>query len=128
MPQKEETHLKLWLTSTLGACQGFTRSTRAFIFSLYNHRGFYPIRLRARDPNTALDCGTSHGPAWGKGNDLLLGVHMGAKSKAHTGFLGASYEIPPGYRRGASETKHFLSGVKNYFSPTDVEVFYQPFG
>ena len=106
-----------------GSCS-YSSAAKAFIFSLYNINGYDPVKLpQYRYLNKAMYSCSSYGPSFG-GN---LGQHdiyipnLAANKQTSFTICGSTYSLPQGYSAG--HCSFFAGG--NYFTPTDIEVFYE---
>ncbi|KXJ21383.1 hypothetical protein AC249_AIPGENE19598 [Exaiptasia diaphana] len=98
----------------------YAYSSKAFLFSLYNTRGFKPIKLPlVRHQQTAIYRVRSFGPVFGL-LDMYISNH--ASSNAYSHFRVYSYKVPPGCRY--SSYCSFYTG-NTHFKPSDIEVFYE---
>ncbi|KXJ11967.1 hypothetical protein AC249_AIPGENE14168 [Exaiptasia diaphana] len=95
----------------------YASSTKAFLFSLYNTRGYSPVKLPAERFHHDAICRVSgYGPTFGGGHDMYISNQ--ASSNTGSYFIsGHTYKAPPG---GSS----FYTG-NTHFTPSDVEVFYE---
>ena len=109
-------------------CLFFTdRSTSApgsFLFSLRNNDDLAPFKAPLRDENDvwAIYRRSGYGPAFGGGYDLHIANDAGSNTDSYTHF-GASYQPPPGYNLGESNTRPLLPGSYK-FTPSQIEVLY----
>ena len=106
-----------------GSCS-YSSAAKAFIFSLYNTNSYDPVKLaQYRYLNKAMYSCSSYGPTFG-GN---LGQHdiyipnLAANNQNSFTICGSTYSLPQGYSAGYCS---FFAGG-NYFTPTDIEVFYE---
>ncbi|XP_031570204.1 nidogen-2-like [Actinia tenebrosa] len=100
-------------------------SSRSFLYSLYNTNGYSPVKLtlNGRDGNQhAIYGGSSYGPTFGRGHDLVISNYASNTTSSHT-YMGFSYYAPPGCRNGGYECST-LAGTYG-FTPNDIEVFYE---
>ena len=121
-------YLLLTLSFILGPspCK-YVYDRRAFIFSLYNLKGYNPFKLElkpGKEKYAVYHCGTS-GPTFGDGNDLHIDDNAYTIKQSYTN-CGHGYEYPPGY--GTGMVCNILAGLDpgyHQFIPDDVEVFYE---
>ena len=100
----------------LGSC-GYSYASKAFIFSLYNAKGYNPVKLTQyqHQQNAMYRCNT-YGPTFGSHD-----IHISNDAiNSHTN-CGTVYSIPSGYSYG--NCGFFTGGL--HFTPTDIEVFYE---
>ena len=105
------------------SCAGFSYASKAFIFSLYNVKGYNPVKLtQYRNQEYAIYRCNTRGPTFGRGcgHDIYISEDSGNNQKSYTK-CGCTYTTPSGYSNGNCG---FFTGESN-FSPTDVEVFYE---
>ncbi|KXJ11971.1 hypothetical protein AC249_AIPGENE14173 [Exaiptasia diaphana] len=96
-------------------------STKAFLFSLYNTRGYSPVKLPVvRDHEYAIYRYSGYGPTFGGGHDMYISNQ--ASSNTGSYFRVYSYKAPPGCSYGNHCS--FYTGNSN-FKPSNVEVFYE---
>ena len=107
------------LVLILGSC-GWSSASKAFIFSFYNAQGYNPVKLtQYRYPQNAMYRCKSYGPTFG-GHDIYISNDAINNQNSYT-YCGHTYSIPPGYPTGHCG---FFTESK-FFTPTDVEVFYE---
>ena len=101
----------------------YTESSKSFLYSLYNTKGYQPIQLNLTRPNHqkyAIYSTKGYGPRFGNGyNDLRISNLAINNANSYT--IVSSYEPPPGCNIG-SHCSYFAG--QNSFTPNDVEVFY----
>ena len=103
-----------------GSC-AYSYANKAFIFSLYNVKGYNPVKLtQYRNQQYAMYRCNTRGPTFGGGHDIYISDGSGNNQNSYTR-CGYTYTIPSGYSYGDCG---FFTGGSN-FSPTDVEVFYE---
>ena len=105
-----------------GSCAGYSYASKAFIFSLYNVKGYNPVKLtQYRNQQYAMYRCNTYGPTFGAGNghDIYISDGSGNNQNSYTR-CGCTYTTPSGYSTGDC---HFLTWSP--FSPTDIEVFYE---
>ena len=106
-----------------GSCAGHSYASKAFIFSLYNVKGYNPVKLtQYRNQQYAMYRCNTHGPTFGVGcgHDIYISDDSGNNQNSYTR-CGCTYTKPSGYSTG--DCGFFTGG--SHFSPTDVEVFYE---
>ena len=108
---------------SVGSCAGYSYASKAFIFSLYNVKGYNSVKLtQYQNQQYAMYRCNTHGPTFGAGYGY--GIHIsdgsGNNQNSYTR-CGNTYTTPSGYATGDCG---FFTGGSN-FSPTDVEVFYE---
>ena len=106
-----------------GSCAGYSYASKAFIFSLYNVKGYNPVKLtQYQNQQYAMYRCSTYGPTFGAGygHDIYISDGSGKNQNSYTR-CGYTYTIPSGYSYGDCG---FFTGGSN-FSPTDVEVFYE---
>ena len=105
-----------------GSC-AYSYASKAFIFSLYNVKGYNPVKLtQYRNQQYAMYRCNTYGPTFGAGNghDIYISDGSGNNQNSYTR-CGCTYTTPSGYSIG--NCGFFTGG--SHFSPTDVEVFYE---
>jgi hypothetical protein len=102
----------------------YTSAPGSFIFSLRNNDDLAPFKAPLRDENDAraIYRGSGYGPVFGGGNDLVIANNAGSTTYSNTRF-GYSYQPPPGYNLGQTNTSSLLLGSYN-FSPSQIEELY----
>jgi len=106
----------------LGLCD-YSTASKAFIFSFYNAKGYNPVKLtQYRNHEYAMYSCSNYGPTFGAGvgHDIYISDNALDFYSSYTK-CGASYTIPSGYSAG--NCGFFTGGL--YFTPTDIEVFYE---
>ena len=96
------------------------------MYSLYNINGFSPVKLQiksGRQINAIYRC-PSYGLAFGDGFDIYISNNAPRNRNSYTR-CGATYHLPPGYSLSGSSCRFYAGGGSRYFTPTDVEVFYE---
>lgn len=103
----------------------YVTSTRSFLFSLFNVRGFAPVKMTVfQHSKNAVYERSDYGPTFGGGHDL----HIRDQANQHTGSytnLGHTYNPPSGTIYGKNTAQTFLAGNYNSFLVSDIEVFYE---
>lgn len=97
---------------------GYTRSTKSFLYSLYNPYGYHNRKFAIRSayyPYAIYDH-ANYGPTFGNGHDILTSGTSGYS------YCGHSYQLPPGASYGSSCT--FYTGSHS-FTLSEIEVFYE---
>ena len=105
------------------SCANYSYASKAFIFSLYNVKGYNPVKLtQYRNQQYAMYRCNTYGPTFGAGcyHDIYISDDSGNNQNSHTR-CGCTYTTPSGYSTG--DCGFFTGG--SHFSPTDVEVFYE---
>ena len=109
-----------------GSCRS-VYSSKSFLFSLYNINGYAPVKVNIKSShysNAILTC-SSDGPIFGAGgHDLYISNNAASNSNSYT-YCGFLYPLPPGYSASGSSCRFYAGGSSIYFTPTDVEVFYE---
>ena len=67
---------------------------------------------------------SDRGPVFGGGYDLSISNKAASNSYSMTK-CGYSYPLPPGYSEFYNSCRFYAGGSSAYFTPTDVEVFYE---
>jgi len=117
-------------TEMLGKCKTFvsnsgsgcsyTYASKAFLFSLYNNDGYNPVKLTQYQNQQHAMYHCSYGPTFGYSFDIYISDNALSKSNSYT-YCGHTYSVPSGYSTG--DCGFFTGG--RYFTPTDIEVFYE---
>ena len=105
-----------------GSC-AYSYANKAFIFSLYNVKGYNPVKLtQYRNQQYAMYRCNTYGPTFGAGcgHDIYISDDSRNNGNSHAR-CGCTYTTPSGYSTG--DCGFFTGG--SHFSPTDVEVFYE---
>ena len=111
-------YLKLLFHSGSG---GYTSASKAFLFSLYNSKGYNPVKLtQYQNQQYAILRHSSYGPTFGNGHDIYISDNALNDNRSYT-YCGHTYSVPSGYSAGNCD---FFTGAQ-YFTPTDIEVFYE---
>ena len=108
-----------------GSCS-YVYSSNSFLFSLYNINGYAPVKVNiksSRYSNTIDTCST-YGPTFGGAHDLHISNNAASNRNSYTS-CGYSYPLPHGYSAYYSSCRFYAGGSSIYFTPTDVEVFYE---
>ena len=109
-----------------GSCR-YVYSSKSFLFALYNINGYAPVKVNiksSRYSDAILTC-SNHGPIFGAGgHDLYISNNAASNSYSYT-YCGYRYLLPPGYSASGSSCRFYAGGSSRYFTPTDVEVFYE---
>ena len=106
--------------SNSGSSGGYAYASKAFLFSLYNKGGYNPVKLtQYRNQQYAMYDSSSYGPTFGGGHDIYISDNA-LSSNSYT-YCGSTYSVPSGYSTGYCG---FFTGGQ-YFTPTDIEVFYE---
>jgi hypothetical protein len=105
--------LCLFLTVDLTSAPG------SFLFSLRNNDDLAPFKapLKNESDEAAMFRYHSAGPVFGLGIDLAIGGNAGYAR------FGRTYQAPPGYTYGETNTSSLLAGSE-VFDTSEIEVFY----
>jgi len=106
------------LASILGSCR-YSAASKAFLFSLYNKDGYNPVKLSQyqRKTEAIYSCST-YGPTFGYGSGHVHDIYISENPYTR---CGSTFSVPPGYSAGNCG---FFTGAL-YFTPSDIEVFYE---
>ncbi|XP_044167035.1 uncharacterized protein LOC114949488 isoform X1 [Acropora millepora] len=99
-------------------------SSKSFIYSLYNVKGFSPVKLQiksGRQKYAIYSC-SSFGPSFGGGTDIYISNNAASNRISHT-YCSHTYHLPPGYSSSGYSCRFYAGSYK--FTPTDIEVFYE---
>ena len=103
-----------------GSC-AYSYANKAFIFSLYNVKGYNPVKLtQYQNQQHAMYRCNTYGPTFGNGHGIYISDGSGNNQNSYTR-CGYTYTTPSGYSTGNCG---FYTGG-SHFSPKDVEVFYE---
>ena len=104
----------------LGSC-AYSSASKAFVFSLYNVKGYNPVKLtQYRNQQYAMYTCSYYGPTFGSGFDIH--IYDDAVNNQHSFTeCGQTYKNPTGY---SGEYCGFFTGSRP-FSPSDIEVFFE---
>ena len=104
----------------------FSTASKAFIFSLYNTKGYNPIKLtQYQNQEKAMYGCSTYGPSFGYDNsvfDIFVSDNALSNQNSYTR-CGSTYSVPPGYSAG--DCRFFVGAAGDKFTPTDIEVFYE---
>ena len=106
-----------------GSCAGYSYASKAFIFSLYNVKGYNPVKLtQYQNQQYAMYRCNTYGPTFGGGcgHDIYISDDARNNGKSSTR-CGCTYMTPSGYSTG--DCRFFT--WRSHFYPTDIEVFYE---
>ena len=104
----------------LGSCASSSAS-KAFVFSLYNVKGYNPVKLiQYQYQQDAMHRCSSYGPIFGAGHDIIIYDDAVNNQYSYTR-CGGTYSNPTGYSAGDCK---FFTGASN-FTPSDIEVFFE---
>ena len=104
-----------------GSCAGYSYASKAFIFSLYNVKGYNPVKLtQYQNQQYAMYRCNTYGPTFGIGHGIYISDGSGNNQNSYTR-CGCTYTTPSGYSTGDC---HFLTRWSTFY-PTDIEVFYE---
>ena len=113
-------------SSVSGSCS-YSSASKAFLFSLYNKDGYNPVKLTQYQKKTeAIYRCSSYGPTFGYGaghvHDIYISNNptINQPTNSYTR-CGSTYSVPHGYLAGDCG---FFTGAL-YFTPSDIEVFYE---
>ncbi|XP_074627754.1 uncharacterized protein LOC141885771 isoform X2 [Acropora palmata] len=101
-------------------------SSKSFLYSLYNINGFSPVKLQitsGRQIYAIYRC-SRYGPTFGGGHDIHISNNAARYQNSRT-YCGDTYHLPPGYSSSGNSCRFYAGGGSNYFTPTDVEMFYE---
>jgi hypothetical protein len=98
---------------------GYVASSSAFLFSLVRPSSSVAMKLplNGRYNQYAMYCGSSRGPVFGSGHDIVVKDSANTNSHSFTS-LGSSYTLPDGIEDGTK----FFTGASN-FQASEVEVY-----
>ena len=105
-----------------GSC-AYSYASKAFIFSLYNVKGYNPVKLtQYRNQQYAMYRCNTYGPTFGAGcgHDIYISDDSRKNGNSSTR-CGCTYTTPSGYSTG--DCRFFTQ--RSHFYPTDIEVFYE---
>ena len=110
--------------SLISGTGDYSSASKAFLFSLYNAKGYNPVKLtQYQNQQYAILRHSSHGPTFGFGSGYH-DIHISNNALNNQGSYtacGQTYSIPSGHSAGNCG---FFTGAR-YFTPTDIEVFYE---
>ena len=107
-----------------GSC-GYKRSSRSFLFTLYNTHGYRPQKLQLRSSSQyqyAIYTCSSHGPTFGSSADLYIVNNANTNTGSAT-YSGNRYQAPHGCSNGGGSCS-VLAGSYSKWKVSDIEVFY----
>ena len=96
----------------------FGTTPNAFIFSLRNSEDLAPFKTMVTEVSLAIYKKAEYGPTFGNGYDIYIDLDGASEEKKSFTTFGQSY-VPVGVK----DLLTVLTGVE-YFSPSEVEVFY----
>ena len=67
---------------------------------------------------------SDRGPSFGDAHDLHIHNNAASNGNSYT-YCGDNYPLPPGYSASGHSCPFYAGGSSFYFTPTDVEVFYE---
>ena len=119
--------VSVWLERVfvlLGSSYSYASSSKSFIYSLQNVNGYYPVKLQIKSGHEGnAICGYArYGPTFG-GHDIHISSNAGSNQGSYFS-CGVSYHLPPGYS-SANSSCHASFAGSQYFTPTNIEVFYE---
>ena len=104
----------------------YSTVSKAFIFSLYNNKGYNPVKLtQYQNQEKAMYGCSNYGPTFGSNSgdhDIYISDNALSNQTSHTR-CGSTYSVPPGYSAG--DCRFFVGATGDKFIPTDIEVFYE---
>ena len=106
---------------TPGSCR-YKRSSKSFLFTLYNIHGYRPQKLQLRSSSKyqyAIYTCSSQGPTFGDGNDLYIRNNANTNTGSYTKSM-YSYQA----HHGCSGSCSVLAGTHRSWKVSDIEVFY----
>ena len=104
----------------LGSC-AYSSASKAFVFSLYNVKGYNPVKLtQYQNQQYAMYRCSSYGPTFGVGHDIYISDDAKNNQHSYTE-CGQTYQDPTGY---SGENCGFFTGSYR-FTPSDIEVFFE---
>ena len=109
-----------------GSCRS-VYSSKSFLFSLYNINGYAPakVNIKSSQYSNAIRTCSNNGPIFGAGG-LDLHISSNAASNRHSyAYCGYRYPLPPGYSASGHSCRFYAGGSSIYFTPANVEVFYE---
>jgi hypothetical protein len=94
------------------------------LFSLRNNDDLAPFKAPLRDEidRLAISRYSGLGPTFGRGPDMHIADNAGSTTRSFT-YFGDTYQPPPGYTFGETNTNSLLAGSFN-FSPSETEALY----
>ncbi|XP_044170355.1 uncharacterized protein LOC122947345 [Acropora millepora] len=108
-----------------GSC-GPASSSKSFIYSLYNINDFSPVKLQIKSgmQGYAIYRCSLYGLRFGYLGDISISNNAASNRNSFT-YCGHAYHLPPGYSLYGYSCRFYAGSY--YFTPTDVEVFYETF-
>ena len=104
----------------LGSC-AYSSASKAFVYSLYNAKGYNPVKLaQYRNQQYAVYRCSYYGPTFGVGHDIYIRDDAINNQYSYTE-CGQTYSNPTGYSGVNCE---FFTG-SYYFTPSNIEVFFE---
>ena len=114
--------------SLADSSSGHQYDSKAFLFSLVNKPGWAPVKLpqtgKYSSRRRSIYCGSSYGPTFGAGHDIHISNYASSNSNSYSN-LGHTYSPPSGYSYGSNFAQTFLAETNFYFTPDEVETFYE---
>jgi len=104
----------------------YSTANKAFIFSLYNDKGYNPVKLtQYQNREKAMYGCSSYGPTFGfdSGDQDIYISDNALNNKNSSARCGSTYSVPPEYSAG--DCRFFVGPAEDKFTPTDIEVFYE---
>ena len=104
----------------LGSC-AYSSASKAFVYSLYNAKGYNPVKLaQYRYQQYAMYRCSNYGPTFGVGHDIYIRDDAINNQYSYTE-CGQTYSNPTGY---SGVNCGFFTG-SYHFTPSDIEVFFE---
>ena len=104
----------------------YSTASKAFIFSLYNNKGYNPVKLtQYQNQEKAMYGCSNYGPTFGSNSgdhDIYISDNALSNQNSSTR-CGSTYSVPPGYSAG--DCRFFVGSAGDKFTPTNIEVFYE---
>ena len=117
------TNLSLIIVIFIGSPR-YISAPGSFMFSLSNRDNLSPFKSGIyKNSHKAIYRHTNLGPTFGWGHDFFIASNARSSSRSRANF-GGTYHPPSGYSYRNSRTQALLAGSL-YFSPDEVEVYYQ---
>ena len=87
------------------------------------HAVYNPVKLQVKSDmyHKAVYRCDFYGPVFG-GGDIVISNNSASNTDSYT-YCGYRYPLPPGYSLSGSNCKFYAGSF--YFTPTDIEVFYE---
>jgi len=104
----------------------YSTASKAFIFSLYNDKGYNPVKLtQYQNQEKAMYGCSSYGPTFGfdSGNQDIYISDNASTNQNSSARCGSTYSVPLEYSAG--DCRFFVGPAGDKFTPADIEVFYE---